>query len=99
MYPPSSSTHIAEKVRGIVQRITYHNQDNGWSVLRVNPFDAQGETVTVTVHQMQVFAGATMEFSGSWTVHPKFGRQFKADEATELKPASAGALEKYLGPA
>ncbi|MCW5208562.1 recombinase RecD, partial [Desulfobulbus sp. US2] len=80
-----------------VQRITYHNGDNGWSVLRVNPFDAQGETVTVTVHQMQVFAGATMEFSGSWTVHPKFGRQFKANEATELKPASAGALEKYLG--
>ena len=77
MYSPSNPTHIAEKIRGIVQRITYHNGDNGWSVLRVNPFDAQGETVTVTVHQMQVFAGATMEFSGSWTVHPKFGRQFK----------------------
>ncbi len=99
MYPPSSSPapHIIEKIRGIVQRITYHNPDNGWSVLRVNPFDAQGETVTVTVHQMQVFAGATMEFFGAWTVHPKFGRQFKANEATELKPASAGALEKYLG--
>ncbi|MCI5120781.1 MAG: hypothetical protein D3908_06245, partial [Candidatus Electrothrix sp. AUS4] len=53
--------HITEKIRGIVQRITYHNPDNGWSVLRVNPFDAQGETVTVTVHQTQVFAGATMD--------------------------------------
>ncbi len=93
----SQTSHIAEKIRGIVQRITYHNQDNGWSVLRVNPFDAHGETVTVTVHQMQVFAGATMEFSGAWTVHPKFGRQFKATEAVELQPASAGALEKYLG--
>ena len=93
----SQPIHITEKIRGIVQRITYHNQDNGWSVLRVNPFDAHGETVTVTVHQMQVFAGATMEFSGAWTVHPKFGRQFKANEAVELKPASAGALEKYLG--
>ena len=38
-----------------------------------------------------------MEFSGAWTVHPKFGRQFKANEAVELQPASAGALEKYLG--
>ncbi|MCI5113265.1 MAG: recombinase RecD [Candidatus Electrothrix sp. AX1] len=93
----SPAARLTEKIRGIVQRITYHNQDNGWSVLRVNPFDAHGETVTVTVHQMQVFAGATMEFSGAWTVHPKFGRQFKASEATELKPASAGALEKYLG--
>ncbi|WYD81118.1 MAG: AAA family ATPase [Candidatus Electrothrix gigas] len=98
MLPPFSPTaRLTEKIRGIVQRITYHNQDNGWSVLRVNPFDAHGETVTVTVHQMQVFAGATMEFSGAWTVHPKFGRQFKATEAVELKPASAGALEKYLG--
>ncbi len=93
----SSTTHITERVKGIVQRITYHNPDNGWSVLRVNPFDTHGEIVTVTVHQQQVFAGATMEFTGCWTVHTKFGRQFKANVATELKPASAGALEKYLG--
>ncbi|MBW2329268.1 MAG: recombinase RecD, partial [Deltaproteobacteria bacterium] len=88
---------MSEKVRGIVERITYHNPDNGWSVLRVQPFDSHGEIATVTVHQMQVFAGATMEFSGAWVVHPKFGRQFKAETATELKPATAGALEKYLG--
>ena len=91
------SAHITEKIRGIVERITYHNPDNGWSVLRVKPFDSHGEIATVTVHQMQVFAGATMEFGGAWTVHPKFGRQFKAERATELKPATAGALEKYLG--
>ncbi len=94
---PVHSSHITEMVRGIVERITYHNPDNGWSVLRVAPFDSRGEIATVTVHQMQVFAGATMEFAGSWTVHPKFGRQFKAERATELKPATAGALEKYLG--
>ncbi len=88
---------IEEKLRGIVERITYHNPDNGWSVLRVTPFSGHGELVTVTVHQMRVFAGATMEFIGSWTVHPKFGRQFKAKRAVELKPADAGALEKYLG--
>ena len=90
-------SRITEKVRGIVERITYHNPDNGWSVLRVKPFDSHGEEATVTVHQMQVFAGATMEFIGSWSVHPKFGRQFKAVDAVELKPATAGALEKYLG--
>ena len=88
---------VEEKLRGIVERITYHNPDNGWSVLRVTPFSGHGELVTVTVHQMRVFAGATMEFVGSWTVHPKFGKQFKANRAVELKPADAGALEKYLG--
>lgn len=88
---------IEEKIRGIVERITYHNADSGWSVIKVTPFNGHGELVTVTVHQMRVFAGATMEFAGNWTVHPRFGRQFKAVRATELKPATAGALEKYLG--
>jgi len=88
---------ITEKLRGIVQRVTYHNPDSGWSVLRVAPFNSPGRQETVTVHQTKVFAGATMEFRGAWTVHPQFGRQFKASEAIEKKPASAAALEKYLG--
>jgi len=37
-----------------------------------------------------------MEFHGAWTVHPKFGRQFKAIKTVEKKPATAAALEKYL---
>ena len=88
---------IQETLTGIVHRVTYHNADNGWSVLRVNPFNSPESQETVTVHQTKVFAGATMEFRGAWVVHPKFGRQFKASEATEKKPATAAALEKYLG--
>jgi len=38
-----------------------------------------------------------MEFTGQWSDHPKFGRQFKAEQATEKKPATAAAREKYLG--
>jgi len=88
---------IIESIRGIVDRVTYHNPDNGWSVLRVLPFDNPHQQETVTVHQTKVYAGATMEFHGSWTVHPKFGRQFKATKAVERKPATTAALEKYLG--
>jgi exodeoxyribonuclease V alpha subunit len=88
---------IEEIVRGVVQRVTYHNNETGWSVLRLAPFGRPGDMETVTVHQTRVFAGATMEFHGCWTVHRQFGRQFKADRAIELKPATAAALEKYLG--
>ena len=90
-------TVISEKIQGIVQRVTYHNPVNGWSVLRVQSYQNMGEQLTVTVHQTKVFAGATMEFHGCWTHHPQYGRQFKATEAIEKKPASAAALEKYLG--
>jgi len=88
---------ITETIRGIVDRVTYHNPDNGWSVLRVFPFHSPSQQETVIVHQTKVFAGATMEFQGAWATHPKFGRQFKATKAVEKKPASAAALEKYLG--
>ena len=80
-----------------MDRVTYNNSDNGWSVLRVLPFNNTLEQETVIVHQTKVFAGATMEFLGAWTVHPKFGRQFQATEAVEKKPATTAALEKYLG--
>ena len=86
-----------EKLTGIVQRVTYHNSENGWSVLRVSPLDKPYELKTVTVHQANVFAGATMEFEGEWVQHPKYGEQFKSSRTTERKPASASALEKYLG--
>jgi len=88
---------ITETLTGIIQRVTFHSAESGWSVLRVQPFNAPETQETVVVHQTQVFAGATMEFQGNWTHHPKFGRQFKAVKATEKKPASAAALEKYLG--
>lgn len=88
---------ITETLRGIVDRVTFHNPDNGWSVLRVTPFNNPMQQETVIVHQTKVFAGATMEFHGAWTVDPKYGRQFRATAALERKPASAAALEKYLG--
>jgi len=88
---------INETLKGIVDRVTFHNSDNGWSILRVMPFNNPQGQETVIVHQTKVFAGATMEFQGSWTTHPKYGRQFQATIAKEKKPATAAALEKYLG--
>lgn len=86
-----------ETFTGIVQHVTYHNPDNGWTVFKVNPITNRHEEKTVTVYQANVFAGATLEFEGEWQEHPKFGMQFKAHNATEKKPTSASALEKYLG--
>ena len=86
-----------EKLSGIVERVTYHNEQNGWSVLKVNAFRGGTSLVTVLVHQAKVFAGATMDFWGNWSHHPKHGEQFKAIRSMEKKPASVAAMEKYLG--
>lgn len=86
-----------QKLVGVVERITYHNPQNGWTVLKVAPFREPNRLVAVVVHQAKVFAGATMEFWGEYSQHSKHGEQFKASQAIERKPASAAALEKYLG--
>lgn len=98
MNPPLfAKAHVEERLIGIVNRITFHNPNNGWSVLRVEPFGQHGQLETVTVHQTKVFAGATIEFFGEWRNNPKFGRQFYANRTIEHKPATAASLEKYLG--
>jgi exodeoxyribonuclease V alpha subunit len=93
----NKSPENLERLTGIVERITYHNPENGWSVLKVAPFREAGRLVPVLIHQVKVFAGATMEFWGNYSQHPKHGEQFKAVKALEKKPATAAALEKYIG--
>ena len=86
-----------EKLSGIVQRITFHSVESGYTVLKVNSFQKPQEELTVIVHQSKVFAGATLDFYGQWTNHPQYGLQFKASKVVERKPATTHALEKYLG--
>ena len=85
------------RLSGIVERITFHNAENGWSVLKVTPFNEPQKLVAVIIHQAKVFAGSSMEFYGTWSHHPQHGEQFKAERAIEKKPATSAALEKYLG--
>jgi len=95
--PIHSAKENLERLVGIVERVTFHNEQNGWSVLKVSSFREPGRLSTVLIHQAKIFAGATMEFWGAWGNHPKHGEQFKAVQAVEKKPATAAALEKYLG--
>jgi exodeoxyribonuclease V alpha subunit len=86
-------------LKGIVERVTFHSADTGWSVLKVKDFGSRSpdQLVTVVLHQAQVFAGSSMQFWGTWSRHPKHGDQFRSERCLELKPATSGALEKYLG--
>ncbi len=86
-----------EKISGVVQKITYHDEESGWSVIKVEPLSDPSKLTTVVIHQAKVFPGATLEFWGDWTQHSKYGEQFKATKCLEIKPATTAALEKYLG--
>src|SRR6476619_6618046 len=95
--PDQQSSAELEKLSGIVQRITFHSVETGYTVLKVSSFQKPLEELTVIVHPSKVFAGATLDFYGQWTTHPQYGLQFKASSVVERKPANNYALEKYLG--
>ena len=87
---------MPEQVTGVVERITFHNLDNGYCVLRVQ---ARGhrDLVTVVGHTQQVVAGEYVTATGEWITDRTHGQQFKADEIKTNPPHTAEGIARYLG--
>src|SRR5215510_3792129 len=81
---------------GTVDRVTYHNEQNGYTVLR---FQAHGhnEPVTVVGNFSAVSPGESLRLSGLWSTHPQYGDQFKAVDYAVTRPATIAGIQKYLG--
>lgn len=82
-----------ESIKGTVEEITFYNQDNGYTVMEIS---CGNEAVTVVGNFSQLAVGSQIEASGEWTVHPSYGRQFKADSLTETLPQDAAGILRYL---
>jgi len=82
------------KIVGILTRIIFKNEDNGYHVLSVDIPNL--EDTKITLLQPNLYEGVTYEFHGEWTVNPKFGNQFKAERAFEVQPSSKEGLRAYL---
>ena len=87
---------MPEKLNGVVERITFHNLDNGYCVLKVQ---ARGhrELITVIGHTSQLVAGEFFEATGEWVSDRNHGPQFKAEELRTTPPHTISGIAKYLG--
>ena len=85
-----------EQLAGTVERLTYHNADTGYCVLRVK-VRGQRDLVTVVGHSAAVAAGEHVDVSGVWINDRQHGLQFKADAIRTTVPTTLEGLEKYLG--
>ncbi|NLT94435.1 MAG: ATP-dependent RecD-like DNA helicase [Clostridia bacterium] len=85
-----------ESLSGVVERITYLNEENGFSVIKIR---SRGfpELVTVVGNMPVVNVGAVIYLKGQWKVDSRFGKQFVAEECQETIPATVAGIEKYLG--
>lgn len=82
------------ELNGTVEKIVFHNEENGYSVFSMQC--TKNETVTVTGSFSTLHQGSRVTVKGSWNTHPKFGRQFIAKECFTTLPASAAGIQKYL---
>src|SRR6202044_1404966 len=90
---PASSTQ--EVLAGLVERVTFHNDENGFCVLRAK---ARGhrDLVTVVGHAATISAGEWITASGEWVNDRTHGQQFRGRFLRTSPPSSADGIEKYL---
>ncbi len=87
---------MAETLRGTVERITYHNEENGYTVAQLMP-EGKDYTVTVVGNMLGVNVGESVAVTGAWMAHAQYGRQFKSEQVRTVLPATIAGLERYLG--
>ena len=92
---PKSSDR--EVLAGLVERVTFHNEENGFCVLRIKA-RGQRELITVVGHAAVISAGEWVTASGEWVNDRTHGQQFKARFLKTSEPTSLDGIEKYLGP-
>lgn len=85
-----------EVLRGVLERILFHNEENAYTVGELRP-DAGGEPVTVTGNLAGVQCGETLRLEGEWTRHPRHGAQFRARSFRSELPATVHGIRKFLG--
>jgi exodeoxyribonuclease V alpha subunit len=87
---------MAESLSGLIERVTFHNPENGFAVLRVQA-DGRSDLVTLVGHMASALAGEYIEASGAWINDREHGLQFKADQIKTTPPHTPKGIERYLG--
>ena len=83
-----------EKVTGYIDNFIFQNEENGYCVLTL--VTEEGE-LTCVGNLRGITVGINVEFTGVYTEHPAYGRQFKVESYEEKEPEDEFAMERYLG--
>ena len=90
-----SKNKDSESMEGVLERITFYNEENGFLIGKLKGNDKSAE-VAVVGKAPKVQCGETLVLKGTWTNHPKHGRQFSFSSFESKLPASAYGIRKYL---
>ncbi len=83
-------------LEGVLERITYANAENGYTVARVDT-GRGGDLLTVVGSLLGAQVGESLRMTGRWGSHPQYGRQFTVENYTTVLPATVQGIRRYLG--
>lgn len=84
------------KLKGLVERVTYTSEENGYSVIKVKVVGRR-DLVTAVGKFASVSPGEMLAMEGSWGTHARFGEQFKVERYETSAPSTILGIKKYLG--
>ena len=87
---------LMEYLSGVVERITFINEENGFCVIKIKS-KGFSELVTVVGNMASVNVGTVVSLKGEWKYDAKYGKQFCVISYNETMPATIAGMEKYLG--
>jgi len=93
---PQTNEQTVLELRGVLDYVTYHNEDSGFTIARFIREDT-GEPITVVGTISARNVGETLEIRGQWTKHERYGNQFRVIEYRPVLPTSAEGIKRYLG--
>src|SRR6266571_3985833 len=97
----SNQTESGERrlavLEGVLERITYANEDNGYTVARVDTGRGGGDLLTVVGALLGAQVGESLRLEGRWKSHPQYGRQFEVERYVTVLPATVQGIRRYLG--
>lgn len=85
------------RLEGVLERITYANEETGYTVGRVDTGRGAGDLLTVVGSLLGAQAGESLRMEGRWGSHPQYGKQFTVENYTTVLPATIQGIRRYLG--
>ena len=84
-------------LEAVLERITYANEDTGYTIARVATERTGPDLLTVVGPLLGAQVGESLRLTGRWSSHPKYGRQFQVHSYTTVLPATIQGIRRYLG--
>ncbi len=90
------NVHLAV-LEGVLERITYANEETGYTVARVDTGRGSADLLTVVGALLGAQPGESLRMRGRWGSHAQYGRQFHVENYTTVLPATIQGIQRYLG--